>query len=331
MASASFSPFVGPMFEIKAGPDHKCFLVHKSILTRSNLFKAILEGNWKECEDRKIVLEDWDEATVGRLVSWLYTGDYISPHPTEFIHSTAAAKVDMHEAHGGNGITPAAIPTVEHFSISALTYQKVLLDANEARIATKKDPPKSLTNGAKRTVQDSRITFHEPSTMILDRWLRRCEYDFHELDFEATLLAHAEVYALAVYMLLPDLQELAYQSLDCVLTWIDSRIVAKSPMVGNLVTLIRYVYANTIRPNTGEEPLQLLLTTLIAMNLGSFHDGEEGQVRRLMNEEGDFETDVWERVSKIVDLRIRNPSGSRKRTANLQTVMSELRKKWKEG
>ncbi len=327
MASASTSPFVGPMFEIMAGPDCKCFLVHASILTKSEKLKAVVEGDWKEREEQKVVLENWDEATVERLVSWLYTGDYISPYPTKFVHSTSADQAAMHEAHGGHGTTPVATPTVEHFPISASTYQRVLLDADKALSTSKEDPPKTLTNLAKRTYNSVTVKFCEPSTMNLDRWLRRCECVPNELDFEATLLAHAQVYALANYMLLADLQALAHQNLNCALTWMDSRIVAKSPTVGNLVTLIRYVFANTIRPNTGEEPLQKLLTTLVAMNFAYFDDGEEGQVRRLMNEGGDFASDVWEKVSRQMGALGKERTESHKRIVSLETEVQELKVK----
>lgn len=331
MASASTSPFVGPMFEIIVGSDQKRFLVHASILAKSEKLKAIVEGDWKEREERKVVLEGWDEATVGRLVSWLYTGDYFSPHPTKVVHSTSAVEVDMHKADGGHGTTAIAIPTAEDFSVSALTYQRVLIDANKARVANKEDPPKSQTSVARHLFHGSTIRFQEPSTMIIDRWLKRCEYDPHELDFEATLLAHAKVYALADYMLLADLRGLVYENLDCLFTWIHSRIVPESSTVGDLVTLIRYVFANTVRPDAGEEPLQQRLTLLIALNLGCFNDGEEGRVRRLMDEGGDFVTDVLEKVSRHVGRMQTDLSESRKRTVNLQTEVNELRKKGKTG
>ena len=41
----------------------------------------MIRGKWKDSIDRRIVLEDWDGASVSRLLELLYTGDYESPCP----------------------------------------------------------------------------------------------------------------------------------------------------------------------------------------------------------------------------------------------------------
>lgn len=299
MASAPYSPFVGPMFEVIAGLDHKCFLVHASVLFKSDLIGAFLVGNSKALKERKIVLHDWDQGTVGRLVEWLYTGDYGSPCPTKV---------------GYNVITD-------------IIHQATALDANKAPIVDTEDPPQPLTPFAKKALDVFKKNFHESSTQVLDRWLKTCKHDPHELNFETTLLAHAKVYSLAQKTFLADLQALAFQHLDSLFDWIDSRIVAKSPIVSDLVTLTEYVYANTNRPKIGEEPLRDLLTTLIAKNFGCFNDGEKGQVRRLMDGGGDFGTDVWEKVGRHVGALGKDLRESHENIASLETELSGYRKK----
>lgn len=65
------SPFTGPTFEIIAGPNHTSFIVHARVLEKSEKLKAVVQGEWKESIDRRIVLEDWDPETVGLLIEWL--------------------------------------------------------------------------------------------------------------------------------------------------------------------------------------------------------------------------------------------------------------------
>lgn len=64
------------IFELIAQGDVRYF-VHKDILARqSQPFTDATNGVWKESTDRQINLKDWDAKTVGRLVQFLYTGDY---------------------------------------------------------------------------------------------------------------------------------------------------------------------------------------------------------------------------------------------------------------
>ncbi|KAL0630922.1 hypothetical protein Q9L58_010225 [Maublancomyces gigas] len=56
------------------------FFVHQGILRHnSQPFNDAISGPWTESHEHKILLQDWDEATVGRLVQFLYTGDYRYP------------------------------------------------------------------------------------------------------------------------------------------------------------------------------------------------------------------------------------------------------------
>lgn len=64
------------IFELTAQEDVR-FFVHKDILARqSQPFADATNGLWVESTKRLINLKDWDAMTVGRLVQFLYTGDY---------------------------------------------------------------------------------------------------------------------------------------------------------------------------------------------------------------------------------------------------------------
>lgn len=59
-----------------AGTTKKLFLVHGAILSRSPVLRSIVEGHWKESEERSIKLEEWNEQTVEHVLHWLYLGYY---------------------------------------------------------------------------------------------------------------------------------------------------------------------------------------------------------------------------------------------------------------
>lgn len=66
-----------PIFEL-VSKDDVTFYVHRDILSHhSQPFKDATSGTWKESHERRILLTDWDATTVGRMVQFLYTGDYI--------------------------------------------------------------------------------------------------------------------------------------------------------------------------------------------------------------------------------------------------------------
>ena len=161
------------MFEIRAGPTHTSFLAHASILEKSEKLRAIVQGRWKDSIELKNVLEDPE--TIGRLLEWLYTGDYESPYPAE----------DPHPEHPQSY---AELPELHRSPFAAWPSQhtkECLADMSSSEA----DP--GLVSPKAETFEQCAASFTKP------RYL---------LNFEATLLAHAKLYVLADYMLLPSLQ-----------------------------------------------------------------------------------------------------------------------------
>jgi hypothetical protein len=76
-----------PVYTIAAGPARTEFPVHSGLLSaNSETLRALLASGgpdgWRNSRgDRTISWEQWDEATVGRFVQWLYTGEYAVPDP----------------------------------------------------------------------------------------------------------------------------------------------------------------------------------------------------------------------------------------------------------
>ena len=55
---------------------------------------------------------------------------------------------------------------------------------------------------------------------------------------------------------------------------------------------MKYIYDNTSRPATGQEPLRKLITSFIAHDFNNFDDGDGGAVQRLLDAETNFSGDI---------------------------------------
>ena len=257
------------------------FIAHASVLEQSDNLKAVIRGEWKDSLERKIVLEDWDAASVGRMLQWLYTGDYNAPNPkvpSSFVEnhhqvpkSAAAAK---HPKYSTRALTPFA----------NLRFSMLPLPA-------------------KRTESEK-----------CETWMQKFGDARYDMDYEPTLLAHAKLYVLANYMLLPGLQAFTFERLHNLLSTM-SPIEMDKPVMSNLVNLIEYIQATTTRPDDGEEPLHRLITTFIAYNFSQFDD-DDGEVQRLMNQNRDFAKDVLVKVRNIMEDMQRESAGLRRDILN---------------
>ena len=244
-----------------AGFEQMHFVAHASVLEQSDNLKAVIHGKWKDSLEREIVLEDWDAATVGRVLQWLYTGDYKVPNP-----KVPFPLVKNHKQIARSAAATAQSPKPTLTPLANLRFNKL-------------SPP------TKRTEAET-----------LESWMQRAGDVCYDMDYELTLMAHAKLYVLANYMLLPGLQAFTFERLQKLLSTM-SPIKKDKSVISNVVTLIDYVHATTTRPDVGEESLQELITTFIALNFSQFNDGG-GKVQRLMNQNRDFAEDVVDKVRR---------------------------------
>lgn len=288
------SLFTGSTFEVFAGPEQTRFVAHTSVLEKSEKLRALTRGIWKESAECKVVLEEWDPETVGRLLEWLYTGDYESTLPTA---EAARSKAQALQARVSEGTTPFM-----------WTDERPTITLKEAE---------SRSKAPLTCLKDIRFNNDEPKVApshaeTFELWAATHRQDHVILDCEATLFAHAKLYALADYMLLPALQAQVFQRLKAVLIFISpsadifnpdfesaSAHMAKLPAVRHIITLGEYVYANTTRTESEEEPLRKLISTFIALNYDQFDD-DAGVVQAFLEQGGEFQDDVHDKVRRTL-------------------------------
>lgn len=261
------------------------------MLEQSKTLRVLIRGEWKDSLERKIVLEAWDPETVGRLLEWLWTGDYESPIPTE------TAKPDANSSE----------IDVPKTSVPPSPDEKEPQSTRKKSAKGSQQPLTPLETLAFSKAYPERAPSHAEA---LTQWAAYFKQSSCVLNFEATLLAHAKLYALADYMLLPALQAHVFQRLRAVLIFIvrptyphavfmerNSLPIANTQVIDNIIALIQYVYANTTQLESEEEPLRELISTFLALHYDQFVD-KGGQVLRFMEQGEDFQGDVHDKVRR---------------------------------
>lgn len=109
---------------------------------------------------------------------------------------------------------------------------------------------------------------------------------------EFILRQDAKVYAVAHYLVLTDLKDLALARIQDVL---DSTSELGPELLRNIVELIKYVYTHTDTLVSSKEPLRELVATFAAKWFHAFHRDE---VKELVSKGGDSLVDIIEKVQQ---------------------------------
>ena len=219
-----------------------------------------MQGPWVDSVEREIDLTDWDAETASRMVEWLYKEDYHVPMPMLVPPETGVpvpAKAKEKEP-------PASLPLGPK-GLGEAGTQPLRLD--DASYGKRYEYDEELWG--------SRSTFL--GTWAWDRDLT------HYYGFSTGLEAHVKVYILAEYLLLWSLQAAAFFRIKTVLD-LTKDLPGYHAQLG-IVSLVRYIYANTASRENSEEPLRNLITIYVALLSDNFR-GQE--VNELMEEGGDF-------------------------------------------
>ena len=273
------------IIKVIAGPDRKCFLAHADILSKSDHFRTQINGKWQDSKKNCIVLEDWEEDTVARLIAWLYTGDYKSPFPTiveqpEKVESGDDTLREEWSTTGDKGSLPDCQAAFEGPTYQA--RQKYSRTEEQEYAHYLANSLMKVCNGESGADSEYKPTYEQE----LRAWFEHsasAKNDFHHYDYEQALLAHAKLYTLANYTLLPDLQALTKHRLQTILD-------TYSPQITNIVLLARYVYENSTKPESSKEPLRHLVSTFVGKIVFAGFSGEGADA--LLEEGGDFVIDV---------------------------------------
>lgn len=96
-----------------------------------------------------------------------------------------------------------------------------------------------------------------------ERWAQDELQSLGELDYEAPLMAHARLYAMASHFMLDNLLILTWQRVFSLLVTMGPYRTTPT-VIGNLITLIRYVYSETNDLGDDKGSLRDLVTKTVA-------------------------------------------------------------------
>lgn len=254
------------------------------MLGKSDVLRMILNGGGKEMEEGKIVWPDWTVGGAARFLEWVYTGDYGFPYPRP-LSETEYGSDDNGDSFDANDELVAVDANDELLEVNR--NKKRLYSPVSSNSETEDEAPaKAILSEEEGTTEAplDRLQYltwpgcHTPEEKAsagkkFDEWVGRLLWSPDQLDYEATLLAHAELYVMACRYILIDLKNLSWQRLRSVLIEINDPSAGPSVM-GNLVTLISYAYKETSNELGCTEPLRQLVTTYATIHCGQFRGPE---------------------------------------------------------
>ena len=261
--------YASPVFSIYAGHARRHLVAHASVLKKSPVLRKLIEGKWKDSEDRSIEFTECELTTVEHLIHYLYTGSLLFCHV-----SPSTGLVQEFEKKLNDGpilCQPEKAPErdVTQGRDMCIVGNARKADEVEALVSQKehKTHPSFATT-------DSGIGFQQA------------------MDAGDSLLPDAKVYVLAQYLELIGLKDLAFEYIEYVMnstTELDAKKMSK------MLHLIGYVYTHTDTLVNSKEPLRELIATLAAK---WFHNFQGDEVKELMGKGGDFVIDVVEKVQQ---------------------------------
>lgn len=240
------------------------FFVHTDILTlQSKPFRDALAEEFEQAtEERNIDLCDWDGATVGQMVEFLYRGYYQYPDPEP--------------------LSPEGRPPVQEVVPGTATTAGDELGSCTTRPLT---PVSECLQGILLPLSGAGESSVE----------RLARFDPGRYNYAELLLSHAKVYHLAHCKAIDALKTLALRHLLDTLSRMDPVDSANGiHNVASVVSLARYVYQNTDKLQNHDEPLHRLVSHFVAHNFTALMSTPD--LAQLLREGGDIVIDVMMNV-----------------------------------
>ncbi|KAL8871843.1 MAG: hypothetical protein Q9174_002414 [Haloplaca sp. 1 TL-2023] len=275
-AHKASSPFKAPLFTILAGDSAAEYHVHASVLCQSSVLAKMVEGDWSETRDSKLVWKQWSVEGVERLIAWLYRGDYQCPLPSRIVTQEEADSRSSQLSMGGKAIKNLA----QNFDDAHWVTQEHTRINKKGRTSPS-NPPSDLidlegktakSDGAAALPSIVALAGPDPGTdsqisegAAFEVWSSENVWKANEWQWEAILMIHAELYVMACHYELSGLKAMSWQRLRTIFN------VLGSPEPGSIVyeevlNFAHYVYTETGTIGDEQEPLRTLVSTFAALN-----------------------------------------------------------------
>lgn len=276
-----------------------------------------MEGSWREKTEKKIVWPHWSATAVENFVEWIYTEDYKGPYPTP-IRDTEELPAKNSENSGetdartikdavpvasspalsdGFDLTSQEKPRKRPVSFLSATSQEQIAEAKKRHVL-----PFTRVQGLVGPTGNRKVKKLSKAEEY-DMWTGHMLWRSDELDYENTLMTHAELHVMACQYMLDDLKELTWQRLRSVLISVGTP-VHQSLFIRNLVKVLRYVYKETATDSleADQEPLLKLLSTFTAQHFTQIKGPEIDELFGSATElDREIVVDVTAKITQIMD------------------------------
>jgi hypothetical protein len=282
--------------------------VHSGLLSaKSESLRALITGEWAEKQSHEIDWSEWEEDTVRMFLEWLYTGTYASPEPEREPENQPEPDPEPDpepylELQCQDQFVPDPDPDPDLDSDLEYEVQNMGSPDPFSECVPKPDrlPSPVAPHGPRPLTPLKDLPVPAIATELSNDalWnLRRVHHGQH-YNYSSLLMSHAKIYVLAQYTGITSLNANALRRLKGELCKLqDMTLHLTSPVIGNIIELVQYVYTNTDRLVSKEESFRRTVSTFCAHK---FLEMQGEGFRALLEEGGDFVGDFWEKVARKV-------------------------------
>ncbi|KAL8794442.1 MAG: hypothetical protein Q9195_003029 [Heterodermia aff. obscurata] len=268
--------------------------VHVDLITQcSKPLEKMIHGSMVEAKQGFATLEDVDLNTFLRFVQWLYHGYYDPASPQNLAASAKNQAPDEIVQQGqtnlDQGLDDFVDTTNDHSLEEAApavfgTVQPVVWGfsgSSQSRIIKKnKKPYSEHSNSWGPSLKESFIRRDYKIRNIKNSPPQPRPNSTRQEDYSEVFLGHARLYVFADKYDIQTLKQLAIEELHATL----AVYTLYKEGTGDIVALLRYVYANTAEYKSGVEDLRTLLTQYMEVEMNTLI--KDNKLQELMLEDG---------------------------------------------
>ena len=226
----------------------------------------MINGHLSEAQQGFALLDDVDEGTFARFIRWTYTKDYPAP---DFTWSELEEEIE--EA------TTEAAQKEASFSEAADSWGSFPVKAK------KKEKKKKSSSRLHTSLKESFVSEYDSWSPDVPSGPRSNLYP--QEDYTEIFLCHARLYVFAEKYDIQPLKKLCYQKLQRTLA-----IYTLYPeRVGDITTLLRYVYANTAETENKTEDIRAMLAHYVGTEMDMLN--KYGDIKDLMLDNAEILSD----------------------------------------
>ena len=252
-------------FIVQGKPLH----VHAALISDcSEPLDRMINGQMSEAQQGFALLEDVDEGTFVRFIRWAYSKDY------------PAAEYILAEA-GDETSAQASKSETSKETVVAIEDP----DNDWGSFSTKKDKKKKKhSSSSKGGLRESFISQYDSSWGTFSTFLLPAPRGNKSPleDYTEVFLGHARIYVFAEKYDIQSLKKLALDKLQHTL----SIFTLYPERVGDVMALLKYVYANTAETLDGTDDIRTMLAHYIGTEMEVLI--KDGEIKDLMLEDGEM-------------------------------------------